>query len=324
MWRRLKWIQYASKERAMEMIDGVRTARLLPYPLLTEALGQMLLAVRDGRVTAPPRSRMPLGAGGSFLLMPATSSGLVVVKVVTVHAENEQHDLPNVQATLLVLDARTGQRLYLVDGDVVTARRTAALSLLAAQRLAPDAGGPLLVIGSGVQARAHLEAFVAGFGLQHVYIASRTLSHAERLAADAQREFGIVAQAIASPAAILPQVSLIVTATTSMRPVLRDEIRQDAFVAAVGAYLPEMAEVPAALVRRSTLYVDTLEGAQAGAGDLIQAGVDWQKVIPLERVMDRPRQPSDGPVLFKSVGHAFWDLAAAEVVHRQMQGGGVS
>src|SRR5207244_1175213 len=74
------------------------------------------------------------------------------------------------------------------------------------------------------------------------------------------------------------------------------------FVAAVGAYLPEMAELPPGLVRRSRVFVDTLEGAQAEAGDLIMAGIDWSGVTPLEEALDAPRA-GKGPVVFKSVGH---------------------
>ncbi|HUP27321.1 MAG TPA: hypothetical protein VM409_02725, partial [Chloroflexia bacterium] len=82
-----------------------------------------------------------------------------------------------------------------------------------------------------------------------------------------------------------------------------------------GAYTPGMTELPRALVESSRLYVDTLEGAKAGAGDFIQAGVDWSSVTPLERAIDLPK-PESGPVIFKSVGHALWDLAAARLACR--------
>jgi 1-piperideine-2-carboxylate/1-pyrroline-2-carboxylate reductase [NAD(P)H] len=83
-------------------------------------------------------------------------------------------------------------------------------------------------------------------------------------------------------------------------------------VAAVGAYRPEMAELPPQLVRRARLFVDALEGARAEAGDLIQAGVDWARVTPLEDALNVPGDQGK-PVVFKSVGHALWDLAAARL-----------
>jgi len=84
------------------------------------------------------------------------------------------------------------------------------------------------------------------------------------------------------------------------------------FVAAVGAYTPQMAELPPDLVLRSRLFVDTVEGVRADGGDFIQAGVDWSRVTPLQDALDLPR-PAAGPVIFKSVGHALWDLAAAKL-----------
>jgi ornithine cyclodeaminase len=90
------------------------------------------------------------------------------------------------------------------------------------------------------------------------------------------------------------------------------EVREDAFVGAIGAYTADMAELPPDLVRRSVVYVDTLEGTRSDAGDLIQAGVEWSSVTPLEDALDLPR-PQRGPVFYQSVGHALWDLAAARL-----------
>jgi ornithine cyclodeaminase len=109
-------------------------------------------------------------------------------------------------------------------------------------------------------------------------------------------------------------VTLVVTATTSSEPVLPADptLSPQTFVAAVGAYTPEMSELPRSLVLRSRLFVDTIEGVQSDGGDFIQAGVDWTKVTPLQDALDLPR-PESGPIIFKSVGHALWDLAAAKL-----------
>jgi ornithine cyclodeaminase len=93
---------------------------------------------------------------------------------------------------------------------------------------------------------------------------------------------------------------------------LPDTVQQNAFIAAVGAFKSSMAEVPPGLARAARVVVDTLEGAQAEAGDLIQAGIDWTAARAIEDVLGDPR-PARGPVLFKSVGHALWDLAAARL-----------
>lgn len=303
----------------MRILDAAATAALLPYPSLVDALRSMLVARERDDVTVPQRMAVPLPADGTLLVMPASSPTLSLVKVVTVHPNNEPAQTPRVQADLLVLDARTGRRLYLLDGDTVTACRTAALSLLAAQTLGAVRGGPLLIVGAGVQARSHLHAFVEGFGVGEVYIVARSLAHARHLADEAHARWGVIAHPLTEPTMALPHAPLIITATTSAHPVLPYDVRQDAFIAAVGAYRPTMAELPPELVRTCSLYVDTLNGARAEAGDLIQAGVDWTQVTPLAHVMERAPRQHNGPVIFKSVGDAAWDLAAATVVHETFQ-----
>lgn len=299
----------------MKIFSAAETHALLPYVGLADALREVLRASEAGTVAAPARQAVALAEGGTLLLMPATGAELGIVKLVTVHPGNAARGWPSVQGEVLVLDAATGERLYLLDGAAVTARRTAALSLLAAQMLAPRRDGVLLIIGTGVQGRAHLDAFTEGLGITQVVIASRTLEHAEALAAYA-RGRGLDAQAVADPAERSAEATLIVTATTSAQPVLPAQLREDVFIAAVGAYRPEMAEIPTAVVARCRIYVDTLDGAQHEAGDLIQADVRWSDVTPLRA--DLPR-PSAGPILFKSVGHALWDLAAAQLVHREVR-----
>jgi ornithine cyclodeaminase len=122
------------------------------------------------------------------------------------------------------------------------------------------------------------------------------------------------AEPVEEPEEVLDDVSLIVTATTSKEPVLPTEIPDGVFVAAVGAFEPEAAELPPALISTSKIFVDTLEGAREEAGDLIQAqragAFAWESATELERAL-RLRERPEGTVVFKSVGHALWDLAAA-------------
>jgi ornithine cyclodeaminase/alanine dehydrogenase-like protein (mu-crystallin family) len=191
----------------------------------------------------------------------------------------------------------------------VTERRTAALSALAVRRLRNDASpGRLLVIGAGVQARAHVEAFIEWLGVREVTVAARDGQAADRLVRHAAR-LGARAQAAGDLAAAVRAADLIVTATSASAPVLPDHVRDGAIVCAVGAYTPAMAELPPALVHRSALIVDSLEACRAEAGDLLQAGVEGSSVRALQDfdgVVGRA-----GPVVFKSVGCALWDLAAA-------------
>lgn len=276
---------------------------------------------RRNRVYAPERLAVPLPAGGHLFIMPAADGELAITKVVSVHPGNGTIGLATTQGEVIVMEAGTGRRLRLLDGNVVTARRTAALSVLAAEMVAPDTTGALLVVGAGVQARSHLDAFAERFGPSRVYIASRGRERARALA-HAAHQAGISCEVIADVARALDHTTMIVTATSSAVPVIGDGVRDDAFIAAVGAHRPETTELGPELVRRSRLYVDTLEGARAEAGDLIQSGVDWEQVIALQDALDRPK-PTSGPVIFKSVGHALWDLAAARVIESQLAAGAV-
>ncbi|MCL6569303.1 MAG: delta(1)-pyrroline-2-carboxylate reductase family protein [Meiothermus silvanus] len=296
----------------MKVLSERETLGLLPYPQLAQAIEAVLGDQKAGLVQAPERLVLPLPGGGTLLLMPAADPQVTVTKLVTVHPGQT----PSVRAEVWVIRTPSGERVALLEGSVVTARRTAAVSLLAAQRLAPNPNSPLLIVGAGVQARSHLEAFHQGLGVNEVYVYSRTPERSRALAEYAQ-SLGIMARTIENPLGAVEQVSLVVTATTSTTPVLPDAVREDAFVAAVGAYRPDMAELPASLVRRARLFVDTLEGARAEAGDLIQAGVDWGQVRALGDVLDLA-PPSHGPVVFKSVGHALWDLAASRLALSQL------
>jgi len=295
----------------MRILSAEETAALLPYAALAESIAQVLADHAQGLVTAPERLVVALPGGATLLLMPAADPLLSVTKLVTVHPQ--QH--PSVQAEVWVMRTVTGERLALLDGGVVTARRTAAVSLLAAQTLAPLPAGPLLIIGAGTQGRSHLEAFQEGLGTDKVYVYSRSSEHAEALASYA-RQRRMLAKAIRDLEPVLNEVSLIVCATTSPTPVLL-RAPSSAFIAAVGAYRPDMAEVAPEVVRQARLYVDTLEGARAEAGDLLQAGVDWDEVQPLAAALQQPK-PASGTVLFKSVGHALWDLAAARLAVKSL------
>lgn len=298
----------------MEILSAVETHKLLPYAKLAEAIRKMSLA-GQGEARVPPRTAVPLGAEGTLLVMPAADENLAATKLVTVHPENASRGLPTIQGEMVIMDSSTGRRLGVLDGSAVTAQRTAALSLLAAKTLAPQPRGSLLIVGAGTQGRAHLEAFQEGLGVSKVFLLSRTSEKADALAKYA-RGLGIEARVVRSVEEVLEEVTMIVAATTSRRPVLPEELPQNMFVAAVGAFNPDMAELPPALIRRSKVVVDTLEGAKEEAGDLIQAeragAFSWKEATALREALLWPESPPGTVmVIFKSVGHALWDLAAA-------------
>jgi 1-piperideine-2-carboxylate/1-pyrroline-2-carboxylate reductase [NAD(P)H] len=295
------------------IFDAEETAARLPYAALADAIRDVALARSTGAVQAPPRLALPLPGGAVLLVMPASDEDIAITKLVTVHPGNADRGLPTIQGEVVVMEASTGTRLGILDGATVTARRTAALSLLAARELAPHPDGPFLIVGTGAQGRSHLEAFHEGLGTSKVFLASKTRENAESLA-DHAATLGIDATVVEDPVQALDEAGLVVTATTSREPVLPEGVPDGTFVAAVGSFEPEAAELPPGFIAGSSVVVDTMEGARDEAGDLIQAektgAFSWTAATALEDVLQGQDRPT-GTVVFKSVGHSLWDLAAA-------------
>ena len=295
------------------------TAAALPYALLAREIEALL---QDPSVQVPPRIVQALQGGASLFVMPAADARVAITKLITFTPGNAQRGLPTIQGDIVVFDVRTGQRIALVDGPTVTARRTAAVSLLAAQKLAPRTDGPLLIVGAGVQGRAHLEAFHQGLGVQEVWVASRQAATADALVRHAHG-LGIKARRVDEPNAALADCPLVVTTTPAQQVVMTALPRNDAFISAVGAFTPRMvewsAQVCQQLAQSGTLVVDTRD-ADHEAGDLLQAGIALPTVPSLGDVVgqtaawqavDQGRTQRAGPVFFKNCGWGGWDLAAA-------------
>jgi 1-piperideine-2-carboxylate/1-pyrroline-2-carboxylate reductase [NAD(P)H] len=291
------------------LYDAAETARRLPYPALVQQLRAVL---RDPAVLVPERLVQPLPGGGSLFVMPALDGQVAITKLITFTPANAGSRRPTIQGDVVVFDVATGERRLVLDGPAVTARRTAAVSLLAAQLLAPNARGPLLIVGAGAQGRSHLEAFAQGLGVREVVIASRSAASAQQLAGHA-RTLGLSARVTQDADAAVADCPLVVTCTPASGVVLRALPREDAFVAAVGAFTPRMVELDAQIcaycAANGRIVVDTPDAAHE-AGDLIQAGLDAGSFPSLRDLLDAPRA-ARGPVLFKSCGWAGWDLAAA-------------
>lgn len=263
------------------------------YLALAEAIRKVLL--RGG--AAPKRQVLPLPQG-QFLVMPAADQEVALCKLVTVEA----HRQPSVQAEVWAKRLDTGE-VFHFPGEEITKRRTAALSLLAARLLAPRQEGALLLVGPGVQGEAHLEAFAEGFRLTRVFVRGRGRERLEALMRKAQ-DMGLPAEEW--PGEEVPEeVAFAVTATPSALPVLPERVPEGTFIAAIGSFRPNMREVPRALVERAAVYCDT-EDALLEAGEL--QGLSKPAVTLREALLGK-RAEGD-PVLFKSVGHALFDLAA--------------
>ncbi|QXL85630.1 delta(1)-pyrroline-2-carboxylate reductase family protein [Comamonas sp. NLF-1-9] len=295
--------------------EATRTAASLPWNALLDEIEALL---RAGVAQVPPRIVMPTGEGSVLFVMPATDGVVAMTKLISFTAANAGSGRPTIQGDVSVFDVASGERRLILDGPTVTARRTAAVSALAARHLAARPDGATLIIGAGVQGRAHLEAYTAALGVRRFVLASRRLASAEALARHA-RTLGLQAQAVADAHAALAHCPLVVTCTPANAVVLSGPLRADAFVAAVGAFTPQMRELDAGLCRHfaehGRIVVDTRD-AEHEAGDLLQAGIAVAPLPSLQDVLRGPAPLRGGAVLFKSCGWAGWDLAAARLALR--------
>jgi 1-piperideine-2-carboxylate/1-pyrroline-2-carboxylate reductase [NAD(P)H] len=305
------------------LLTPLETAALLPYPALA---GEIAALLADGSVRVPARLVLALPGGASLFVMPAFDARLAITKLITFTPANAGSGRPTIQGDVLAFDVASGERRLVLDGPTVTARRTAAVSLLAAQRLAPNPAGPLLIVGAGAQGLAHLEAFAQGLGIRAVRIASRSARSADALAHRAEA-LGLQASVVNDPDRQLADCPLVATCTPASHVVLRGQPRADAFIAAVGAFTPTMVELDPALCRhfaeRGAIVVDTPD-ARHEAGDLLQAGLDVTRLADLRSIVQpsvraEPVEAPPGPVLFKSCGWAGWDLAAARCAVNQLE-----
>jgi 1-piperideine-2-carboxylate/1-pyrroline-2-carboxylate reductase [NAD(P)H] len=300
----------------MRLLDQARTAAALPYSKLVPALAEAAKELAAGRIVAPERQVVTIDADSVLLSMPAIAADISVTKLITVHAKNAQHGLPAIQGEVIVFDSVTGRRQALLDGPTVTARRTAAMTLLGIETLAPKKPQSVLLIGTGTQAAAHADALIEFFSVSELHIAGRTLASAEAFAAALRSRHGYVnvhAQVAQAVQQEVPETDVIVALTTSGVPVIPAQLAPHTLAVGVGAFKPNMAELPPALLHARQIIVDDLKGAKHEAGDLIQAGIDWNGVIELADILSgKTKRPSGVPV-FKTVGQAAWDLAAARV-----------
>ena len=259
--------------------------------------------------------------------MPAWDDAATGVKLVTIRPENRTRDLPTIQGLYVLFDGPTGTPCALLDGGALTHRRTAAASALAARYLARPDSSHHLVIGAGALAGSMVEAMASVLPVTRVTIWNRTPARAEALARRL-RDHGFPAEWSEDLPAAVAAADVVTTATQSPVPLVRRaDVRPGTHLDLVGAYRPDMAEAEPALLSSARIVVDTVDGAESEAGDLLQAieagFLTWEDISgdlsELVRGAIRPRRGSDEITVFKSVGASIEDLAAARLVWERHQ-----
>lgn len=263
----------------------------------------------------PQRTQLP-AAKGTTLVMSAhlPEPATTCVKVVSVYNDNAARGLPAIMGLVLVLDGQTGRPRAVMDGQELTSIRSGAAGGLAARLLARDDARTVAVFGAGHQARAQLAGVRAVRTIERVMIVGRSRESALRFAAELGTELHV--EVIDDPAVAVRAADIVITATSSSEPVFDGrDLQPGVHITAVGAYKPSMRELDRVAVTRVRVVVDHRPAALAEAGDLISAGVtEFAEIGEVVGGTQPGRQSRDEITLFKSVGVAVQDAAAAQAV----------
>ncbi len=283
----------------MRFLSAVETRQALP---MSEAIDAMRLAF--GRDTENPLRQLV----GSSFVMPARVGGDVAVKVVST--------VPGSPVGIVIVFDETGAPVGSVDGPTLTAIRTGAVAGLATDLLANSDARSMAMIGAGAMARDQIAAIAEVRGVERVSVWSRDRSKAIALAEQVNGE------AAATPAAAIRGADIVTTATPSTAPLFTaTDLADRVHVNAIGAFRSEMAEIPPAFVNQALVVVDDRDAAATEAGDLIQAGREPD--LDLATLLTMPSAPSKDRILFKSVGVATQDVAAAVTALRNAEAMGL-
>ena len=284
-------------------------ASVLTYERLIPAMERALAAFSAGDVMQPVRTVITVEDGQRFLgVMPAVTADAMGAKLVCFYPKNAAAGLPTHLATIVLFEPASGAPLAFLDGRLITEMRTAAVSAAVTRHLGPPEARVLALLGSGVQAAAHLQALRHVCRFEEVRVWSPTPEHAERFAA----RHG--ARCMELEAAVRG-ADVIVTATSSREPVLRGAwLKAGAHVNAVGACFPSWRELDDQALRGSTLIVDSRAAALKESGDVILSGAPIFAEAG-EVFAGTKRPPRAATTVFKSLGLAVEDLVSARLVY---------
>ena len=282
----------------------LRMAELIP------AMEKALMDFSAGKVTQPVRSVINVkGVGGFLGLMPALTSDGLGLKAVTFYPSNAERGIPTHMAMISLFDPETGTPLAIMDGRLITEMRTAAVSAAATKLLAPVDAKVLAILGSGVQARSHVEALRLVRTFQEIRVWSPTREHAQRLATEIGGKASSAEEAVRG-------ADVIVTVTNSKTPILEGAwLKSGCHVNAIGACRPDWRELDDEAMRNSVVFVDSREGGMKESGDIILSGTKIYAELG-EALAGKVPPCASETTIFKSLGMAVEDIAAALLVHR--------
>jgi thiomorpholine-carboxylate dehydrogenase len=245
--------------------------------------------------------------------MPALTPDGLGLKAVTFYPSNVERGIPTHMATIFLVDPQTGTPLAIMDGRLITEMRTAAVSAAATKLLASPDAKVLAILGSGVQARSHVEALRLVRQFEEIRVWSPTLEHAKRFA----QEIGATAM---SAEEAVRDADVIVTVTSSKTPVLNgDWLKPGCHVNAIGACRPDWRELDDQAIQKNLVFVDSRQGAMRESGDVILSGAKIYAELG-EALAGKVPARANETTVFKSLGMAVEDIAAATLVYHSYLG----
>ena len=278
---------------------------------LIPAMEKALIEFSGGKVTQPVRSVINVDPPGGFLgLMPALTPDGLGLKAVTFYPSNVERGIPTHMATIFLVDPQTGTPLAIMDGRLITEMRTAAVSAAATKVLAFPAAKILAILGSGVQSRSHAEALQLVRNFEEIRVWSPTKEHAERFAKEVGRKAMSAEEAGRG-------ADVVVTATNSKTPVLKGSwLKPGCHVNAIGACRPDWRELDDEAMS-NVVFVDSRKGAMKESGDVILSGAEIYAELG-EALAGKVPSRANETTIFKSLGMAVEDIAAAMLVYRKL------
>ena len=309
----------------LRILNGRDIAGLLPMDACIDLMSRTMAAVSEGRARFPPRAVIPAAPGGFMAWMPGSldDPACFGVKLLSLFPGNPAAGLSSHLGLVVLFEAEHGRPVALLDAAELTAIRTAAVSGLATRLLANPDAGDLAILGAGEQAASHLAAMLAVRPVRRVRVWSRTEASARAFAEAQGGKHGLAIEVALSAQAAVAGADLVCTVTASREPVLSGEwIAPGAHLNVVGASRPDASEIDTAAVVRARYFVDWRASTELEAGDWLRAreagavGPDHiaGEIGEVANGTKRGRGSADEITLFRSLGVAAEDLAAASYV----------
>ncbi|MFC1502037.1 ornithine cyclodeaminase family protein [bacterium] len=317
----------------MRILKREDVQKLISMKEVIRLMRNVFEAVGKNEVVLPDRTVIEMtNKNNAVLFMPSYIPGMksIGIKIVTVFPENISKGIPTINAQVILNNPETGEVMCIMEGGLITAMRTAAVSAVATDSLALKDASSLGIFGAGVQAGSQIRAIMEVRPIRSVRIYDVIPRQARKLAQEMETAFGKTCQFVAAqePESVVSESQIIVTATTSQTPVFDGRhLIPGSHINAIGSYKPHVREVDDETIRRARLFVDSRSLSLIEAGDLIiplENGVISESDIRAELGelvlgKSKGRESDDEITLFKSVGMAVQDMAVAKTVFQKAE-----